>query len=196
MNRNTKTSNFLEAIKKYANRQKEIIEEDAQRFRDEKIEQATEEGLEDAYLLLQKEISSRKNQIVTEYASKEISARIELFEIRNRMIKELRDEAEKKLTSFVKTEEYAEKLISYAKEIDSLFDGAPCVVYLSLSDFDKSDALKDVIHNAEIKTDDSIRLGGVKAYCAKKGIIADSTYDARLDDAMKHFIETSGLEVV
>lgn len=196
MNQNTKTSNFLDAINKYAQKQKKIIEEDAERLRNEQIEQATEEGLEDAYQLIKNEISKRKSQIQREYAAKENQARIELFEMRNDMLSTLRDNAIEKIKSFTLSDDYDQKLISNAKEINKFFDGSSCVVYIALKDQRKSDIILSEIKNAEIKTDSGITLGGIKAFCESKGLIADCTFDTKLDDAMKRFTETGRLEVM
>ncbi|MBQ6152342.1 MAG: V-type ATP synthase subunit E [Ruminococcus sp.] len=196
MNQNTKTSNFLEAINKYAQKQKQIIEEDAERHRNEQIEQATKEGLEDAYQLIKNEISKRKSMIITEYASKENRARCELFEIRKQMLLDIKAEAVEKINTFTLTEDYDKTLLSSAKEIKSYFEGESCEVYLGPKDKDKASLIKGVVKNAEITTDSSISLGGLKAYSKSKGIILDCTFDTKLDDAMKNFTETGRLEVM
>lgn len=196
MNQNTKTSNFLEAINKYAQKQKQIIEEDAERQRSEQIEQATAEGLEDAYQLIKIEISKRKSLILTQYAAKENHARSELFEMRNAMLAEIKAKATEKIKQYTLSDEYTKTLLGFTEEINAFFAGEPCEIYLREKDIEKTSLIQSVIQNAEIKTDNTITLGGIKAYCPSKEIIADCTFDTKLDDAMKRFTETGRLEVM
>ncbi len=196
MNQNTKTSNFLNTIDKYAQRQKAQIEEEVEQIRKKKIEQATEEGLQDAYKLIQNEISQKKIELLTEYAQKEQKARVELFSLRRKIIFDIETAVKERITAFTQTERYREKLLEYSEELDAFFGGAASVVYLSSKDMNMRSEIEGIIRNSSVQEDSSIQLGGLKGYCKEKRIIADNTYEAKLNDAMKHFIEKSALEVV
>ena len=196
MNEKTKTSNFLDAINKYAAAQKKKMEKQLEAYKAEKVEQATEEGLKDAYDLIQNEISERRFAIVSETARMEQESKKELFALRRRMTDEIFSDAEKKLLDFTMTEKYTGKLMDYAEKVNALFLGEESVVYLAPKDMEFEEDVKKLVKNCTVKEDGSIRIGGLKAFCPSKGIIADNTYDAKLLDRKKWFVENAGLRVV
>ena len=196
MNEKTKESKFLDAINKYAESQKAQISQEIEDYKNTRIEQATEQGLKDAYELIRGDIAKRKSAIVTDTAKKELAMRRELFTEREKIAEEVFDEARQRLVSFVSSDEYRSFLERSAKEIAGLFGNESCVLYIALSDEKYSDLMSSILPNAEIKPDSRITIGGIKAYCKKLGITADDTLDTRLDDQREWFIENSGLKAV
>lgn len=196
MNESQKTSSFLKAINKYAQKQSEAIRLEAEEFRKQEIEKATKEGLNDAYTLIQKEIAVRKAQIVSDVAKREQESRKQLFVKRNEIVEKVFADAKAELVNFTQSDKYISYIEKSAKEIAQLFDNNNCVVYLKESDLNKADLIKGIINNSEICVDNSIELGGIKAYCETLSVMADDTLDTKLNDQRVWFAENSGLKVV
>lgn len=196
MNENTKTSNFLNAINKYAKEQSDAIRLEAEEFKQQEIEKATKEGITDAYKLIQKNIAVEKAKIVSEYAMREQNSRQQLFIRRAEIVASVFSKAKDKLIAFTKTEEYTEYLRTSASEIAQAFDNNSCVIYISKNDEDKAQLLAQLIPSSTVETDDTILIGGIKGYCESMKIVADNTLDTKLYDQRKWFSETSNLKVV
>ena len=196
MNEMTKESKFLDAINRYAESQKAQITQEIEEYKNIRIEQATEQGLKDAYDLIRGDISKRKAAIVNATAKKELEMRRELFCERSRIAEEVFDEARKRLGDFASSDGYKSFLESSAGKISSLFGEESCVLYIAPADERFRDMLSSILPKAEIKTDNRITIGGIRAYCKKLGITADDTLDARLDDQKEWFVANSGLKAV
>lgn len=196
MNESKKTSSFLRAINKYAQQQSEEIRLEVEEFKKQEIEKATKEGIKDAYTLIQKEISVRKSQIVSEIAKREQESRKELFLQRNEIVEKVFSDAEQKLLAYTQTQDYIDYLKKSVQEMSALFNNNGCVIYVKENDTDKADIIKAIIPDCEIKSDNSIILGGIKGYCEKMSVVADDTLDTKLDDQRVWFAENSGLKVV
>lgn len=70
------------------------------------------------------------------------------------------------------------------------------MVVLSVREADLAyaDALRAAFdRDCEVRADASIRIGGLKASCEAKGLLADDTLDSRLQDQRGWFLEHSGL---
>lgn len=196
MNERTKESVFLDAINKYAEKQKATIRTEVEEYKNQRIEQATEEGLKDAYDLIQRDIARQKAELVVEVSAKEHALRTGQFEKRMRISDEVFLKARRKLIAFTDTPEYEKKLKSAASGIAALFGSDPIVVFLSKKDMRFTDMLGELLPNASFKEDKNIEIGGIKAYCKEQGILADDTLDTKLADQREWFIENAGLKVV
>lgn len=196
MNETTKESKFLDAINKYAEKQKSLISHEVEEYKAQKIEQATESGLKDAYELIQRDIAQRKAAIVTEYAQKEYALRKELFEERQHIADEVFEAAVQKLCLYTSTEGYLESVRLAAKKAAQLCDGAPCIVFLRPSDVSMLREIEAYFNGAELRPDPSITIGGIRVLCESKGILIDDTLDTKLAEQRRWFAEHSGLKVV
>ena len=196
MNQSQKTSNFLKAINKFAKEQSDAIHKEVEQFRKQEIEKATQEGIKDAYELIQKEIGTKKSQIVSDIARREQNSRKELFIKRNEITQSVFDDVREKLKDFVNSDDYTQYLKRSAQQIAELFGDNDCVVYIKEQDSNKVDMIKTIITDCTVEFDESIELGGIKAYCKALNILADNTLDSKLDDEYAWFAENSGLKVV
>lgn len=196
MNETTKESKFLDAINKYAEKQKSMISHEVEEYKAQKIEQATDAGLKDAYELIQRDIAERKSAIVTEYAQKEYALRRDLYAQRKRIADEVFDAAVEKILAYTSTDAYRLAIVKMAKEAASVCGDNACTVSLRPDDLPYSDEVAAQFASASIREDNSITLGGIKVLCEKEGILIDSTLDARLSEAHVLFAERSGLKVV
>ncbi len=196
MNQSQKTSNFLRAINKFAKEQSDAIHREVEQFKKQEIEKATQEGIKDAYELIQKEIGAKKSQIVSDIAKREQSSRKELFSKRNEIAQSVFDDVKEKLSEYVNSEDYVAYIKRSAQQIAELFGNNDCVVYIRELDLDKIDVIKSEVALCTIEVDEIIELGGIKAYCKSLSVMADNTLDSKLDEQRKWFAENSGLKVV
>ena len=196
MNERTKESKFLDAINKYAETQKAKIAQEIEDYKNTKIEQATEQGLKDAYELIKNDIANRKAAIVDETAKKELEMRRELFEYRQNICDEVFAQAEAELKKFVDSGKYEDYLRAQAQKVKELFKGESCAVFTSPGDKRARDIIAEALPGAHFKDDSHISVGGMRVYCRALGISADCTLDAGLEAQKAWFIENSGLKVV
>jgi len=197
MNEKTKESKFLDAITQYAEKQKDKINKEVEEYKAQKIEQATRSGLQDAYDLIQRDITTRKAAIVTETSQKELSIRSSVFEERGRICDEIFKRASKKIVEYTNSPEYSDYLIRSAQNICNVIGKeTKCIVYIREADMKYHDSISAVISNAEYKADNSIKLGGIKAAATDSNILIDSTLDTALNDQRDWFVSNSGLKVV
>ena len=196
MNTKTKESKFLDAINKYAEQQKAQITQEIEDYKNTKIEQATQQGLQDAYDLIRADIASRKAVIVNDLAKKQLELRNELFRERQALADKVFAQAREKLTAFTKTADYADFLRRSLEEIKAHCGTAQCVVSIAPSDEEKRSLIESVLPDAQIAVDQHILIGGIKANCPALGILMDDTLDARLEEQREWFIENCGMKVV
>ena len=196
MNEQTKESKFLDAINKYAEQQKAQITQDIEDYKKTKIEQATEQGLQDAYDLIRDDIRKRKAAIVNEVSREELKLRNELFEQRQTICDDVFAQARQKLLEFVKSPEYTAFLERSLNEVKDTVGDKFCKVHLSQADCSLNLPIDSILPSHEVVADRSIMIGGVKVYCPELGILMDDTLDARLNDQLEWFTENSGLKVV
>ena len=196
MNERTKESKFLDAINKYAEGQKAQIAQEIEDYKNTKIEQATEQGLKDAYDLIKNDIANRKAAIVNETAKKELEMRRELFEYRQSIRDEVFAQAESELKKFVASDKYADYLRAQAQKVKELVKDESCTVFTSPDDLRLRDVTAEILPDADFKDDPHISIGGMRVYCRALGITADCTLDAGLEAQNAWFIENSGLKVV
>ena len=150
----------------------------------------------DAYELIRDDIAMRKAQITNETAVKELKLRDELYTVREDICDKVFSEAKEKLLAFASSDEYSGFITASLNEIAALFDGDPCRVSTSPKDEALRELILSILPNAEINTNPKIAVGGIKALCSTKGILADDTLDTRLAEQKEWFIENAGLKVV
>lgn len=196
MNENNKTSNFLSAINKYAQQQRDEILLEVEQFKKQEIEKATKQGLNDAYALFQKEYNVRRTQITSQLATRELNSRKALFKKRSELVDKVFSDAKEKLLIYTNTSKYTDALLKSAEEISTQTNNSKCVIKLKHSDSDKADAIKKILPDCDITFDSNIEIGGMIAICDEKNIIIDETIDTKLSDEKQNFIENCGLKVV
>ena len=196
MNQDKKTSSFLKAINKYAQQQSDQIKHEVEEFKKQEIEKATKEGISDAYKLIQKEISIKKAQIVSDIAKREQESRKQLFIKRNEIVENVFCDVIKHLGEFTKTQAYIDYIRKSAEEIAELFDGNKCIIYIREADNDKTDIIRAILDNCDITIDNTIEIGGIKGYCEELSLLSDDTFDSKIENEREWFAENSGLKVV
>ena len=192
-----KTDNFLKAIKKYANAQKHAMEGEVRQMKTERLKEAEAKAKRDSEKLKKEKLNESHNRNTAMLASKTQEGQRKLFLERSRMTEEVFKLADEKLTEYIKTDAYSEKLRTSAKAVAEVFEDNDCVLYLSERDMGAADELKAFFKgNTEVKADKAIKIGGVKGYCASLGIIADETLDSKLEEQREWFVENATLSVL
>ena len=197
MERTRKTDNFLQAIQRYTEEQRSITNTEVELLKEEKLRKAEESGKRDSERYIQQQLEAKKYVETSKLARLVQESQKKLFRERAKMTDEVFEMAAQKLIKYTETEEYKAKLIESAKKIAKLFSDNRSVIYINEKDMKYSTDLLSVFSGmAELVTDNSIRIGGLKGYCKSMRIIADETIDTKHRAQREWFIENSGLSVL
>lgn len=197
MELNAKTDNFLKAILKYADDQRNSMRSEVEQKKEQKIKETEQKAKFDSEKLIKDRLEEKKNEQTGILAKKTQDGQKKLFLERVRMTDEIFKKAYEKLVEYTSTPDYSEKLTESAKKIAALFGNESCELYVNQKDMAHADAIKALFGgNAEVKADKSIKIGGIKGYCENMNIVADETLDSKLNDQREWFIENSNLSVL
>lgn len=197
MEKTTKTDNFLQAIQRYTEEQKSIANTEVELLKEEKLKKAEENGKRDSERYIQSQLEAKKYVETSKLARLVQESQKKLFRERARMTDEVFEMAAQKLIKYTKSNEYKTKLIESAKEIAKLFSDNRSVIYINEKDMKYSTEILAAFGGmAELVTDNSIKIGGLKGYCKTMSIVADETLDTTLSAQREWFIENSGLSVL
>ncbi len=197
MEKSAKTDNFLKAIKKYADEQRRSMQDEVKHLKEAKLKEAEAKAKTDSEKYISDMLEKKKNEETSKTAKLTQDGQRKLFLQRRTMIDSIFSKAEEKLIEYTKTNEYAERLKNSAKDIASVFGNEDCIISVKADDLDKADSIKALFKgNVEVTADKSVKIGGIKGYCAKKSIVADDTLDSKLAEQKQWFVENSGLSVL
>ena len=193
----SKTDNFLKAIEKYAEEQRGKRRSEAEEFQERELNTAEEEGLKEAYDLVQKEMADINAEISGQISKAESDFRKRIFERRREIEDEVFDKAKQRLIEFTKTDKYASLLLDSAKEISSVLKSEDIVLYVRECDLRFEKKLRELFPSGcEVAASDDITIGGITGLSRSLGLIADETLDTKLSYQREWFHEHSGLTVV
>ncbi len=191
-----KKDKFSMAINHYAEEQRKKIEDDIADFKNKELEETEIEVLTECYRMIQKEMAEMRSGISREMAGRAMEGRRELLEKRSAITEDVFKRSGKKLIEFTKSEKYKAFLEKASKEFSEVLNSADTVISVKPGDEKYEDMIKGFFGSGcTFKTDDGIAIGGIKAYSAKLGIIADETLDTLLSDQREWFEEHSGMTV-
>lgn len=197
MSDNDKTSKFLTAIEKYADRQKEKINNEVEEFKKAEIKKASDEGLKDAYALIQREMAASHTSISSEMAKREDSGKKKIFKKRSEIMAEVFEKAKIKLQEYTSTDKYKDFLLEDAKEISDFFGNKTVVLYLNKKDMALSGKLTSLFTGkCSAETANDIVIGGIRALCEETQTVIDKSLDTKLESQKQWFISNSGLKVL
>jgi vacuolar-type H+-ATPase subunit E/Vma4 len=192
-----KSSNFLNAIDKYAKRQKSKITDEIKEIEKRELEKAEAEIMEDVNSMIQKERVSMKNKIVVEISHKELEERKKVSLRRRDMMKEIFKQCRKELIEFTLSEKYAEALKSYASGIAEVLKETDTELFVKESDMKYADVIKSSFgRDCGVSAAKDILIGGIRGYSASRGLIVDETLDAKLKDQEDWAAENFGVLLV
>lgn len=191
-----KLSKFNQAIHHYAEEQRKKIEEEVAKFKEKELNEAENEVLQEAYLLIQREMAQMRNNITQEMAHREMDARRELLEKRRQLMEQVFSDAATKLKEFAGSTEYEDWMVRHCRELAEVFDDTETQIYVRPEDLKLEKTLADTFGKpCCVLADDEIQIGGIRAQNPAMGLVADDTLDALLENQQEWFEETSGLRV-
>lgn len=197
MENTAKTDNFLKAIKKHAEKQRQSIQNEVEHIKEQKIREAEKKGRLDSEKYISDKLEAKKNEETSKVAKLMQDGQKELFLMRSEMTESVFKKAEEKLIGFTQTDEYSRKLIESAKAISEVFGSKDCTLSVSEKDLSSADRISALFSGkAEVTSDKSIKIGGIKGYCSELNIIADETLDSKLAAQREWFVENAGLSVL
>lgn len=193
----SKTDNFLKAIEKYAEEQRSKIQSEAEDFKEKELNKAEEEGLREAYVLIQKKMTDIKTQIASELSKAETASRRKTFVRRQEIENEVFARAEKKLEEYTKTDKYIKLLEKSAKDISKALTADDVVLRVRKQDIaHKNKIVLAFGRKCEVEVSNEIQIGGLIGISPKTGILIDETLDSKLEAQHEWFCENSGLRVI
>lgn len=192
----SKTDNFLKAIEKYAEEQRSMMRSEAEDFKQRELNTAEEEGLKEAYELLQKKMADINSKIAVERSRAESKSKKSIFIRRREIEDDVFKKAEEKLIKFTKSQKYESLLTKSAARISRVLPSDDVVIYMKEEDLCYRKRLRDYFgKNCEFAASEDIRIGGIMGLSRSLGLIADETLDTKLDQQHEWFYEHSGLTI-
>lgn len=201
----TNSENFLKAIEKYAEEQRNKIRFESESFKKQELEKAEAEGIREAYTLIQREMAAIRTEISSQLSRDEMASRQKIFEKRNKMTETVFEKVTKKLTEFTKTENYEKLLLESVKKIAQALKADDVIFFVKESDLKFAEKIKAAYISerpnltdaslCEVKSSKEIKIGGITGRSANLGLIADETLDTKLDGQREWFYQNSGLRV-
>ena len=197
MGKTAKTDNFLNSIKKYAERQRVRMCMEVEQLKEAKIKEAESKAKADSEKLVRTRLESKRNEMTSKFAKLTQEGQKKLFLERAEMTESIFKKAEAKLIEFTQSDKYEEHLLKSAKSIADFFNNQDCVLYLNEKDMIFADKIKAYFsENTEISKDNSVKIGGIKGYSSAMGIIADETLDSKLEAQKEWFYTNCTLSVI
>ena len=192
----SKTDNFLKAIEKYAEEQRGKLQSEVEAFREREMNAAEEEGLREAYTMIQKTMADINSRIARETSKADAASKKNIFFKRQQIEDEVFARAKEKLLAFCETEKYDALMKRSAVNISHVLKADDVVLYVRQDDMKYKAKLKLYFGvNCEIQPTDEIESGGMIGVSRSMGLIADETLDAKLLQQREWFYENSGLTV-
>lgn len=192
----SKTDNFLKAIEKYAEEQRTKLQTEARSHRDSELSKAEDEGLREAYVLIQKKMSDIKTDIASELSRAENASRKKIFLRRREIEDSVFEDVRKKLDSFTAAPEYKKMLEKSAAEVAAALGADDVVIFVRQQDMKyKSDIERAFGRKCQVSPSEDIAVGGIIGQSRSLGLLADETLDNRLLQQHEWFCESSGLKV-
>ncbi len=104
-------------------------------------------------------------------------------------------DVENKIKQFVLSDEYVDFLLSSAEAMVKKCARHQLTVFMHSRDLKYAEKIKALSDDIIIKTDDSIKLGGIYCICREKQFKLNDLLETRLNELKEHFYEISELVV-
>lgn len=194
---NERVSRFLRAIDRHARKQQTEILEEIRKLEKQELEKDEAEIIEDVTVMIRREICGIKNKLSVEVSHKELDERKKIAKKRQEMMRNVFKEAEKRLIEFTRTKDYRDSLVVYTKNIAQKLKGDDVVLYVYEEDLKYEPMIKEAFgRHCELRSDENIKVGGIRGHSRKEGLIADETIDAKLATQEEWFLRKYGNKLV
>ncbi len=192
----SKTDNFLKAIEKYAAEQRSKIESEAEEFKSKELNKAEEDGLKEAYVLLQKKMLSINTSIARELSKAENASRKSTFAKRQEIEDKVFERAKEKLLEYAGTDKYIQKLLESTKTVSEKLTADDVTLYVCERDLKlKNKIISAFGRKCDVQASNEIQIGGIMGISRTVGLLADETLDTKLQNQREWFCENSGLTI-
>lgn len=188
-----KSSKFLQAIQKYADKQREKINDEAAQFKAAELKQAEDDALKEAYKLIHHELGAMHLSISSEMAKRAEAGKKEIYKRRNEITEEVFEKAKASLIKFTDSDQYKNQLQADIQEIISFFAKQAVTLYACEKDKALCTTLLPAQGNFSVCVDKDIQIGGVRGVCGQT--VVDKTLDTKLEGQRDWFYRKSGLKV-
>ena len=188
-NQTNKLERFKQAVFEDAEKQAKLITEAADKQRETELAQAK---IEAQSLADSKKAASDKTEearAVREISSKQLEAKRNVLCHREKLIDSVFDSVKNRLAAFKASGEYELWLKEKAEKCKQTYPEHKGVLYLSPEDMTFAPELAGF----EVKSRDSIELGGVLAVYDDMGIALDYTFDSAFEQQRSAFTEKAEL---
>ena len=188
-NQTNKLERFKQAVFEDAEKQAKLITEAADKQRETELAQAK---IEAQSLADSKKSAADKNEearAVREISSKQLEAKRNVLCHREKLIDSVFDSVKNRLAAFKASGEYKLWLKEKAEKCKQTYPEHKGVLYLSPEDMTFAPELAGF----EVKSRDSIELGGVLAVYDDMGIALDYTFDSAFEQQRSAFTEKAEL---
>lgn len=188
-NQTNKLERFKQAVFEDAEKQAKLITEAADKQRETELAQAK---IEAQSLADSKKAAADKNEearAVREISSKQLEAKRNVLCHREKLIDSVFDSVKNRLAAFKASGEYKLWLKEKAEKCKQTYPEHKGVLYLSPEDMTFAPELAGF----EVKSRDSIELGGVLAVYDDMGIVLDYTFDSAFEQQRSAFTEKAEL---
>ncbi len=163
------------------------IQEKQMKILQEEISDTITRTKENELIEMNQDYSSALNRVKVENHKEVIKKKHDLLE-------SVLLEVTNKLMKFVKTDEYKQKMIFLIKKIDKDFCGNEIHFKIKKNDNIMKNIIEDNFKNKhKLFDDETIKIGGFKAVCIKKGILTDQSIDSSLEEKKEWFYKNSKL---
>ena len=188
-NQTIKLERFKQAVFEDAEKQAKLITEAADKQRENELAQAK---IEAQSLADSKKASTDKTEearAVREISSKQLEAKRNVLCHREKLIDSVFDNVKSRLATFKASRDYKSWLKEKAEKCKQTYPEHKVVIYLSPEDMKYASDLADF----EVKSRDSIELGGMLMVYEDMGIALDYTFDSVFEGQRSAFTEKAEL---
>jgi len=191
-----KISKFLDAIHADALSRRESIAQETEAFKKAELEQAEQQALSEAYMLIHKEIDAARATLARELANREIASKRELLAHRAGLAGRIFDTCRQQVAQFTGSTGYLPFLQKSVKEIAARFDSGEVILYLREADIKFAPkVVKAFGRPVGVETTGDIVLGGVIAFNQTTRLRADHSLDSKLEAQRAWFVQHSGFNM-
>lgn len=191
-----KSSKFLDAIQKFADEQRDKINNEVAQFKSAELKNAEDEGIKDAYTLIHKEMDAMCISISSEMAKREEEGKAKIYKRRNEITQEVFAQAKKQLKNFTSSENYIKQLEQDIKEVADLFGRKSVVLKVRETDVSLLEPFLYLLQGpCSIETATDICVGGIKAMCLNNHTMVDKSLDTKLEAQKDWFYKNADLKV-
>lgn len=191
-----KLDKFSAAVLKDAEEHRSKILAEIEEYRKSQMDKAEEQILHEAYVMIQNEIASIRNDHTREISRAELEGRRDLLIYRENLTKKVFDEAAEDILKFAGSDKYEGFLTDLVKKaIENLPEG-DIVIEVRKDDLTLGDKLAAASgRSAKIAENVNIRLGGFIITDTSDGVVIDETLDTKLKEQNDWFSAESGLSL-